>query len=536
MSETKDIPKSKGPKNRGAVQDTVLNVRPKGMTDEEADALLAQDIRAEFNSIALELEKHHGVFCQLWEMGIPRLTWDLPTAAVAFDSEGRNTEFLFNPLFWKKTDRYTKCFIICHEVLHVMLSHGLRTRDCPLPEVANRALDVVVNHMLVSKFGFDRKSIDIGQYPEGHEKAGEPIDLCWIDTVYPGLENIIEREKPFEYYYRMLEQNMKMMPSGKMMIRKGGMKGQGGQGQGSGQQGDGDGSGDSDGWQEVTGQTLDDHNRLEDFEDDRAKEEISDAINDQLDDDEKRDLAEKVHQSEDGNAAQSAEENEAERKAKEAEEGGGDKDGGNPGGKQAGSVAGRIVYKANLHHRVSKKRKWETVIKKWSRKYKEKDKDEEQWTRRARRYSQIAPSLMLPTEQEVEDKSETRIKVRFYQDTSGSCYGFRDRFFAAARSLPTDRFDVELYCFDTKIYKASLEEGELYGFGGTHFHILEEHVQKQLRTGEISRHPEAIFVITDGYGTDIRPAVPDKWYWFLSDNARQNIPKECNIFMLPDFE
>ena len=522
MNETKD---NKNDNEKPQPKNIFINNHPKGMTEEEADALLSQNIRVEFNSISLELEKYHGVFSQLWDMGYPRLTWDISTAAVAFDRNGRNTEFLFNPVFWKKTDRYTKCFVICHEVLHVMLSHGLRTKDCPLPEVANKALDVVVNHMLISKFGFDRKSLDTGKYPEGHEKADEPIELCWIDTVYPGLENIIEREKPFEYYYRMLEQNIKTLPNGKMVIRKGGIKGQNEKGQGQ------SGDGKENNWNEVTGQSIDDHSSLEDFEEERAKEEISNAMNERLDDDEKQEIYDKVHQSEDGNAAQKAEENESNKKSK-GEKG----DESNKGGKHAGSVAGRIVYKANLHHKISKKRKWETVIKKWSRKYKEKDKDEEQWTRRARRYSQISPSLMLPTEQEIEEKSETKIKVRFYQDTSGSCYGFRDRFFEAARSLPSDRFDVDLYCFDTKIYKASIKEGKLYGFGGTYFHILEEHIQNQLRSREINKYPEAVFVITDGYGTNIKPSQPNKWYFFLSNNYTTCIPKDCNIYMLSDYE
>jgi hypothetical protein len=526
MAEEVTKTKEKGPKNDGLANDLPINTRPQGMSDEEAEKFLAMDIRSEFNEITVELEKFHGIFTQLWEMGYPRMTWDLPTAAVAFDKEGRNVDFLWNPLFWQKIDKYTKSFVICHEVLHVMLSHGLRTRDCPLPELANKALDVVVNHMLVSKFGFDRQSIDIGTYPEGHEKAGEKIEMCWIDTVFPGMDKLIERDKPFEYYYRMLEQNSRILPSGKIQVRKGGQKGGGGQGGGGG----GDGEGE---WQDVTGETLDGHENLEDFEEDRAKDEIADTLDNQLDDDEKRDLSEKIHQSEDGNAAQKAEENEAERKEKDGEA---DKDGGRRGGKKAGSIAGRLVYKVNLHQKVKKKRKWETVIKKWSRKYKEKDKDEEQWTRRARRYTMISPSLMLPTDAEVEDKSETRIKVRFYQDTSGSCYGFRDRFFAAAKSLPPDRFDVELFCFDTQVYETSLEEGKLYGFGGTLFSILETHIQSQLRSGELTRHPEAVFVITDGYGDNIRPAMPDKWYWFLSDNYRSCIPDTCNIFPLSEYE
>lgn len=528
VSENK-ITKNKAPNNKGIAQDISLNVKPKGMTDEESESLLSQNIKADFHSIALELEKFHGLFSQLWDMNIPRLSWDVPTAAVSFDREGRNTEFIFNPLFWRNTDRYTKCFVICHEVLHVMLSHGLRIRDCPLREVANKALDVVVNHMLISKFGFDRKSISIGKYPEGHEKAGEEIELCWIDTVFPGMENIIEREKPFEYYYRMLEQSIKILPSGKMKVRRGGQSGgrHSSSGESSGESSEENEA--NDGWKDVTGQALNDHDSLDSFDNDEVKEEIAEAINKQLTDSEKEEISERINQSEDGNAAQEAENNE-ENKNK--------KDSNNPKNisKNQGSISGRLVYKANLHRKVIKKRKWESVIKKWSKKYKEKDKDEEQWTRRNRRYFHISPDIILPTIQEIDDKSETRIKVRFYQDTSGSCYGFRDRFFEAARSLPTDRFDVELFCFDTQVYPASLEEGKLYGFGGTYFHILEEHIQSQLKSGAISKYPEAIFVITDGYGTDIKPSQTDKWYFFLSDNYTQCIPKECNIFMLKDYE
>lgn len=520
-----------GPKNSGPIEDIWVNQKPQGMSQEEADALEAQDIREEYNRLALELEKHHGIFSQLWDMGLPRLTWDIPTAAVAFNQEGRNVEFVFNPLFWKDLDEYSKCFIICHEALHVMLSHGLRTKDCKNPEMANKALDVVVNHMLVNRFGFDRRLVKTGIYPEGHEKAGKPIDLCWLDTVFPGMEQVVQKDKPFEYYYRILEENALTLPNGKMIIRKGGAKGTG-QGQGGSDKGEGEPQAGQDGWEEITGNSFDDHNNLEDFNDDSAKEEIADTLDNHLDDDQKEDLDDRLNRSEEGHAAQQAEEADAEAQG----DSDGDGDNNKPGGKKAGSIAGRLAYKYNLNKKVKKNRKWETVIKKWSRRYKDKDRQEEQWTRRARRYSQISPDLMLPTDAEVEDKSETRIKVRFYQDTSGSCYGFRDRFFTAARSLPKDRFDVELFCFDTRVHPASLEEGKIYGGGGTSFHILEDHVQQQLKRGEIKRHPEAIFVITDGYGDRVSCAEPTKWYWFLSDNYTHCIPDKCNIFMLRDYE
>lgn len=539
---------SQPPKNEGVVQEISLNPKPKGMTEEEAQQLLEQNIDAEFSSLVLELEKHHAIFSQIWDMGIPRLSWDIDTACVTFDKEGRNVEFLFNPIFWRDTDNYTKAFVISHEALHVMLSHGLRIQNCPLPRLANKALDVVVNHMLVSKFGFHRKSINIGIYPEGHEKAGEKIELCWIDTVFPNMVDLIDRDRTFEYYYHQLEKHAKILPNGKVKIKAPALKGASGQGSGRGQndgkgQGDeggeasgqGDGNGEGAGWAEVSGEELSNHETLKEF-DDKAKNQIGDHIDDNLDDDAKKDLWDKLGRSQETRAAEKAEEANGGGNGESAEDSSDSNgDGSNPGGHQAGSLAGRFTYKANIK-KVKPKKKWESVIKKWSRKYKSKDANEEQWLRKARRYSNIGGNLMLPFDAEMEARSETRITVRFYQDTSGSCAKFRDRFFHAAKSLPKDRFNVELYCFDTQIYETSLEEGKLYGFGGTYFDILEEHIQRQLKSGDIKKYPEAVFVITDGMGNKVFPEQPEKWYWFLSDKYTHCIPEECHKFMLRDYE
>jgi len=531
---TNDEPKVIGKDEETGVEDILINPTPKGMTEEEAAALLGQDIREEFYAIAQELEKFHGIFSQLWEMGLPRLTFDLPTAAVAFDHQGRNVEFLFNPQFWKDTDRYTKCFVICHEALHVILSHGIRARDCPMPALANKALDVVVNHTLTSKFGFDRSSVHVGTYPDSEEVdkelRGEPIELCWLDTVFPGMEDQVERDKPFEYYYHILEKNTKFI-DGKWKIKSGGSKGgQGGSSSGKGGQSSGNGEGDEE-YQDMTGSVLDKHDQLEEFEDSKAKEEITDKLDEALDSDEKQDLFDKLSNTEEGDAAQKAAEK-AEKENAEAKDGNGN----NPGGKNRGTIAGRLQYRANVHQKIKTKRKWETVIKKWSRKYKEDERDSEQWARTNRRYAALGSHLLLPTEVADEHKSETRIDVWFFQDTSGSCYGFRDRFFAAAKSLPQDRFNIHLYCFDTQVYATSLESGKLYGFGGTSFDILENHIQNQLRQGAIKKYPEAVFVITDGYGNNVRPERPKNWYWFLSTDCTHCIPNECNIFSLSEYE
>jgi predicted metal-dependent peptidase len=205
--------------------------------------------------------------------------------------------------------------------------------------------------------------------------------------------------------------------------------------------------------------------------------------------------------------------------------------------KQAGSMPGNleIIVKVGF---VKKKKKWETVIKRWVNRFiRYSDRDHEQWARVNRRFVGLQSNLFLPSEMEIDEREEIKkkIKVIFFQDTSGSCQHLAERFFKAAKSLPKERFDVELYCFDTEVYATSLESGKLYGFGGTSFDILERKVI-EICKGNLSKYAKAVFVISDGYGSPICPKKPKNWYWFLSTTYTSYIPKECNIHQLSDFE
>jgi len=480
------------------------------ISEEEQEILLSQSLKKDFYEISAELEDFHGLFYQLWELGFPHLTFQLPTAAVAFNKEGRHIEFLFNPIFWSKLDLYTKAFICSHECLHVMLNHGLRIKDCPLPELANIALDVVVNHMLVNKFGFNRASIDLSALVEGEtDEDGKPIPhrnsrgddivLCWLDTVFGKKyeDGEVKANKPFEYYYRFLEQNIEIKLNGKgKLILKGGSGGE-----------------------EIGGNVLDDHSGLQDFDNEQVKEEIVDAINDKLSEEEKEEIHKKLVRSPDGDAAEKA--------AK--------KNGGKPGGKYAGSIAGSIVYRPEARN-VQQKRKWETVIREWSKKFLKEEVTVEQWARVNRRIIDLVDGLMIPTDAEHEGFEEDKIDVYFFQDLSGSCWHLKDRFFRASQSLPKDRFNSHLHCFDTVVHKVTPDNAELHGGGGTSFSILENYIQQKIKSGEIPKYPDAVFVITDGYGDKVNPEKPENWYWFMSTEYHGCIPKESNIFPLKDFE
>lgn len=199
---------------------------------------------------------------------------------------------------------------------------------------------------------------------------------------------------------------------------------------------------------------------------------------------------------------------------------------------QAGTTAGNLAITVKVE--VKKKRKWETVISDFVRRA-VKETTNEQWSRKARRNNLLTGDLFLPSDQEVEEYDKDKIELWFYQDTSGSCYSLAERFFKAARSIPEDKFIIRTFCFDTRVYDVDLKTGKLFGFGGTYFHILEQHVQQKIKEYKVS-YPKAIFVVTDGYGSAIKPEKPKAWHWFLSTNETYCIDKGCFIHYLKDFE
>ncbi len=118
--------------------------------------------------------------------------------------------------------------------------------------------------------------------------------------------------------------------------------------------------------------------------------------------------------------------------------------------KQAGLNPGGLVKIAQFTRVI--KKKWEEVIKQWTRKFTF-DKEEEQWVRKSRRMASMPSDLMLPSDAEIEFEAKNRIAVWFFQDTSGSCEHLANRFFAAAASLDPEHFDVKMHCFDTQVYE-----------------------------------------------------------------------------------
>jgi hypothetical protein len=466
-------------------RETAMNDTPEVKNDnpEAQNPLVLSDIayydgdirisNEEWFEISSSLEKFHSVFNTLWQMGKPVFSLNIDTAAVQWDENGEVIWFHFNPYFWQRINSYKKLFVICHECLHVILNHGIRTVGLQNNKfnmmAANSALDVVVNHMLLKVFGFQR------------DKITDEDSLCWVDTVFAHKNPLPPDDETFEFYYNLFEKfYLKGIP------------------------GDGE---------DCPFGTLDDHSLMNQ---DAGK--IIDELNNSLTDDEKealKDLVEKHFQ-----------------KSENKE----DQKGGNAAGQGTGGEWSFIKKK-----KIVKKKKWETIIVKWAKKYLQyKDIDEEQWARVSRRLALIPQNkIFLPCDQEVEvrTKDENRIKVFFFLDTSGSCWGLKDRFFNAAESLPPEKFDIRLFCFDDKVVETTLESRQVYGNGGTSFCCIEKAIQQEIAKTQ-EGYPAGVFVITDGYAYDkVKPEKPENWHVILTEGGSKScMSSESHFFALKDFE
>lgn len=203
--------------------------------------------------------------------------------------------------------------------------------------------------------------------------------------------------------------------------------------------------------------------------------------------------------------------------------------------KQAGVDAGELTKVIN-EITIVPKRKWETVVKEWSQLFRT-EHYADQFVQTNRRYAFLRhDDTFLPTEMECDGKDKHRIDVWFFMDTSGSCSHLGERFFAAALSLPLDRFNVKLFCFDTKVYEVDPVKRELFGFGGTAFTCIDAYIRQHMAFAGGAAKAPFLWVLSDGWGDNVTPERPDRWTWFLTEDNRSCIPPASKVHMLENFE
>jgi hypothetical protein len=463
-------------------------------------------MKQDYFDVLNQLRKHHSLFAQFWTVGnlIEIDHPSMPTAGIAFDKKtGEGLQFLINPHFWAALDDNAKAFVIGHEILHVYLDHGRRMIGLD-PQLANVAQDVVINHQLCDIFGFDRATLKFAEY------------YCWRDTVFPGRKDI-EEDRCFEYYYEKLVEQGGMPQDGE---GEPGEKGKGKPGEGHAQS-DGQGQGEPEEFQMSPegNQTVDTHDLME-----NADQELLDAIQEAVEE-----LVDRITPEEIENFEELIEKGSPEESKKLQAQ-------------HAGTMGGTMRKKIRLG-KIVKKRTWEGVVSDILGRFggMEREVNREVWTRDNRRIAQMGGDLILPADVDEIVMVRDRIDVWCFQDTSGSCESYAKRFFQALATIPDDRFRVRVFCFDTKVYETSLESGKLYGFGGTAFQPIENEIQRLIQTetrnGKPIAYPQAVFLVTDGYGSRVTPEHPDRWHWFMTDHhSSHHVPSESKEYKLSDYE
>jgi predicted metal-dependent peptidase len=162
----------------------------------------------EYQTILNSLVYHHAVFYQFWRLVKPAYSHDIDTACVSFNNEGNCVDFLINKEFWNSISEEKKKFVICHECMHVINSHGKRINKKfqQYADQANCAMDIVVNESLVKYFNFNKKQIDPDE------------EYVWFDKFFKDDPSVL-KDNSFEYYLnKIIEKNIQMPKSGNHLV------------------------------------------------------------------------------------------------------------------------------------------------------------------------------------------------------------------------------------------------------------------------------------------------------------------------------
>lgn len=373
---------------------------------------------------ARSLAPYHAVFYRFFQMAAPLFikSRSCPTAMVCFDRKGRNYDFVINQDFWETLTDTQKKFVVCHEVLHVMLDHARRSVGLNHKK-ANQTQDISINESLVEAFGFDQEEVD----PQG--------DYCWTSTLFPDEPNI-PKDQCFEYYYNKLPEKFDL----RKLLGNHIQPDEGPPGEGEGEE----------------GATDEKEKEEEEFDPDQfswSPEDMDDLqkeVTKELTEEEKEALQDTLNKQDKGSPSR---------------------------GIDKGGLTVKVV-----DAKQRDEQHWIKVIKRWTSKRLNLAKYL-MWFGKPKRYSLIE-DVKLPHEIENEKLKKDKENVWLFLDTSGSCWHMRDIFFKAARSIPSTHFNVRLFSFDTDVFELDLKQNEVKGGGGTSFQVIDHYVNQQVQSGE----------------------------------------------------
>lgn len=202
---------------------------------------------------------------------------------------------------------------------------------------------------------------------------------------------------------------------------------------------------------------------------------------------------------------------------------------------KAGEIALGDYINIRLNEKVKSNKKWEEIVRNhiksiYNSRYVEKDS----WITTGRRFAGLDDGLLYQGKWSTLQHEKEKYKLVFFLDASGSCYSYAKKFVKLLQSIPEKAFEIEAYSFDTSLYPIDIKTGKIQGCGGTSFRILDNHIRKITAEG---KHPDAVFVLSDGDGDYFTPEKAKLWHWILTPYSHDTyIPKESKRHKMKDFE
>jgi predicted metal-dependent peptidase len=424
------------------------------------------------------ISDHHLIFQTFYSLGKPMFSEEVDTAAVAFDRKGKFLYMVINKSFWDQLDSYNRAFILAHECLHIILNHGYRGLRYENHKNVNIAQDIVINEMLVNGFKFNKYKIKKWN------------NLCFVETIFHP-ETVsrlkIQNNKSFEYYLELIEKNK---------------------------------SKDKD--------TLDQHDFDRSTREKRKSkigkdiqnfknygEDASDIINEEIMDSLSEEEINNLNQIFDDEFKSIL----------------GSK-GISIGGVGKGNYSTYLQIKVG---NIKKSNKWEKIVtskikslKVWG------EFEKDSWISKKRRNYGLGDDLITQGTWVEKGYHKDKYNLVFFLDTSGSCLFYSQRFLDLLLSIPQNKFNINAYTFTKKIYPIDLKNPQLLGNGGTCFKILGDKIKEIEK--EKNHHPDLVFVLSDGWGTQYESKFPERWHWMLTPyNVKDYILKGSNVHELKDF-
>lgn len=157
---------------------------------------------------------------------------------------------------------------------------------------------------------------------------------------------------------------------------------------------------------------------------------------------------------------------------------------------------------------------------------------EESWKTRRVQHSLLDRSLMIPGEEAVEKITKSRYDVVVYIDISGSCANLVDPFYQLLPTFPEEYFNIRTFTFNTNVQEFDWKKRRPTSSGGTSFSCIQYSVEEITRK---KRHPDIVFVFTDGDGNCYKAEKPEKWVWVLSKQMTKYIEKGSKIVDMKTF-